>query len=115
MEGKCRVARASAARLLYVRRELVVRVVALLRRADLDQLHLVELVLSDVAPGVLAVGSGLGAEAGGEGGVADGQLLLTQDLLAVEVGDRHLGGGDQVGRGAVDGLGQLEEILLELG
>ena len=30
MQGKCRVARASAARLLYVRRELVVRVVALL-------------------------------------------------------------------------------------
>ena len=59
MQGKCRVARASAARLLYVRRELVVRVVALLRRADLDQLHLVELVPGGVKWGVLVYREGL--------------------------------------------------------
>ena len=36
----------------------------LLRRGDADQLDLVELVLADHAPGVLAGGAGLGAEAG---------------------------------------------------
>ena len=35
------------------------------------------------------------AEAGGEGAVAQRQLLALEDLVRVVVGDGHLGGGDE--------------------
>ena len=38
----------------------------------------------------------LAAEAGRVGGVVDRQLVERQDFLAVQVGHRHLGGGDQI-------------------
>ena len=62
---------------------------------ELDQLDLLELVLADDAARVLACGSGFGAEAGGVGGEADGQAGFVEDFVAVEVGDRDFGGGDQ--------------------
>ena len=69
-------------------------------------------MLADEAAGVLAGGAGLGAEAGAEGAVAEGQLLAVEDLVGVVVGDRHLGGGDEEALVAPRGL---EEVLLELG
>ena len=45
---------------------------------------------------VLAGGAGLAPEARRVRGVADRQLVRLEDLVAVEVGDRDLGGRDQV-------------------
>ena len=85
----------------------------LFRGGEGHQFDLVELVLADDALGVLAVGAGLAAEAGGEGAVAQGQLVAGDDLVAVQVGHRHLGGGDEVqGRFPVR---NLEQVRLELG
>jgi hypothetical protein len=62
---------------------------------ELDQLDLVELVAALDAASVAAGGHLLAAEAGGEGHVLDGQGGAVQDLFAVKIGDRHLGGGDE--------------------
>ena len=69
---------------------------------ELDHLDLVELVDAQQATGVLAGGARLAAETGRVGGVVDRQLVDGQDLVAVDVGDRHLGGGDQVQLVALD-------------
>ena len=69
--------------------------VGVLGQGELDQLHLVELVLADQAPDILAVGAGLGAETGSVGGVTEGQVLGRENFIPVDVGDRHLGGGHQ--------------------
>ena len=66
------------------------------RRGEFHQLHLVELVLADQPPDILTVGAGLGAEAGGVGGVVDGQAFSAEDFAPVDVGHRHLGGGHQI-------------------
>ena len=58
-------------------------------------LDLVELVLAQHAAGVLAGGAGLGAEARGERGDADGQFVLVADGFTHEIGQRHLGRGDE--------------------
>ncbi|KAF5045377.1 hypothetical protein DSECCO2_481830 [anaerobic digester metagenome] len=84
-------------------------VVGRVRVDEAHQLHLVELVLADHALGVLAVGAGLGAEAGRVGAVGDGQLALGQGRVAVDVGHRDLGRGDEV----VVGVAQAEEVLFE--
>ena len=86
--------------------------VGLLRFSELDHLDLVELVLTDDAAGVATGGTGLLAEAGGEGGVAARQGVGVEDLAGVQVGEHDLGGGDQevVARdviGVVLKLGQL--------
>ena len=70
-----------------------IRIFGLLDTYDLD---LVELVQTVEAAYVLAVRSGLAAEAGRLGAVLDRKLVGRQDHVAVEVSDRHLGGGDQV-------------------
>jgi hypothetical protein len=91
---------------------------------ELDQLDLLELVLADDAARVFAGGAGLGAEAGGVGGEADGQARVVEDLVAVEVGDGDLGGGDEpvvvvfelaAGDGFGVGIGAAEEVFGELG
>ncbi len=61
-----------------------------------EHLHLVEPVHPDDALGVLAVGAGLAAKAGGEPGVAQRQGAGVEDLAAVVAGQRHLGRADQV-------------------
>ena len=66
-----------------------------LGRRDRDQLDLVELVLAQHAAGVAPRRPGLGPEAGRQRGEAQGQFLLAEDRLADEVGQRHLGGGDE--------------------
>ena len=65
---------------------------------DLHHLDLVELVLADHAARVLAVAAGLGAEARRMRGQPDRQRSQRQDLVAHRVGQRDLGGRDQVQR-----------------
>ena len=52
-------------------------------------------MLPDHAARVLPRRARFGAEAGGVGGDADGQLGLVADGLAHEVGERDFGGGDE--------------------
>lgn len=88
------------------------RGVGILGPANLHELHLLELVLADHAAHVLAVRARLGAEAGGMGGEAQWQLFGGEDPFAHQVGERDLGGGDEIApRLARD----REEIGLELG
>ena len=84
-----------------------------LGRRQLHQLDLVELVLADEAAHVLAVGAGLGAEAGREGDVLPRQVGRLQHLVAVQVRERHLRGRDQVEVAVA--RARLEEVALELG
>lgn len=57
---------------------------------------LLELVHPEDPAGVAAVGAHFLPEAGGEAGVADGQLLRLEPLVPQEGGDGLLRGGDQV-------------------
>ena len=61
---------------------------------------------------VLAVRAGLAAEARRVRGVAAAAAAAVEDLLAVEVGERHLGGRNEE---QVRVPGDLEQVLLELG
>ena len=66
---------------------------------------------ADDAAGVSPGRPGLLTEAGGEGAVAQRQLAGVENLVAMDVGERDLGRGDQVhalGRG-------FEQVLLKLG
>src|ERR1051326_4571178 len=80
---------------LGVAGEELVLGVARLWAAEADQLHLVELVHPEEPAGVLARGAGIPAEAGREGHERRGQRGRVEDLVAVQVGDRHLGGGNE--------------------
>ena len=84
---------------------------AVVRMGKAHHLHLGELVQTDQAARVLAGGTGFGTEAGRGGTVGAGQVGLVQHLTGVDVGQGHLGGGDEV---VVPG-GHLEEVFLELG
>ncbi len=77
--------------------------------------YLVELVLSQQPPRVLAAVAHLRAEGGCVRHEIDGQLRVLDDLLPEEVGQRHLRGGDQKGVVARDGVVDLEQVVLELG
>ena len=92
-----------------MRRKLLVSAVGMIRMHDLHQLHLVELVLADHAARVLAVGAGFGAEARRMADELERQLFERHDLVAHEVGDRVLGGRNQVEVAALD----LEQVVLE--
>ena len=98
--------------------------VGVLGPRELDQLDLLELVLADDAARVLAGGSGLGAEARRVGRQRDGQPGFVENLVAIEVGDGNLGGGDQpvvvvfelaARSGLGVGIGAAEQILGKLG
>src|SRR5215213_8577982 len=69
------------------------RLVGLLEEHHLD---LVELMHAEDAAGVLAGSPGLAPEAWGVGGVADRKLVGVEDLVAVQVRDRHFGSRDEV-------------------
>ena len=97
--------------LLRVLQQTLQMLVGALRGGELHQLHLIELVLADEAPDVLTVGAGLGAEAGRVSGIFEGQVVLLQDFVPVDVGHRHLRGGHQ----KIIPILQLEEVFLELG
>ncbi len=107
---------------LGVAGEGLVLFVGLFGRGELDQLDLLELVLTDHAADVFAVAAGFGAEAGGVGAVGDGELGLVEGLVAEEVGDGDFGGGDEPVvvllqlAGAVGSLVvAVEEVFGELG
>ena len=61
------------------------------RRED-EHLHLVELVDAEDAPGVLAGGTGLAAEARRVAGVPPRQGFGLEDLAGVQAGEGHLRG-----------------------
>ena len=63
---------------------------------EADHLDLVELVDPENPARVAARGAGLAAEGRRVGGIADRQPIRLDDLVAVQVGDRDLGGRDQV-------------------
>ena len=62
----------------------------------LHHFHLVELVYPQEPPGILAVTSRFAPEAGGIGGVGDGQTFSIKHFAPVQVGDRYLSGRDRV-------------------
>ena len=66
--------------------------VGLFGTGELDQLDLLELMLADDAARVLARRARLGAEAGRVGRQTDRQPRLVQNLVAIKIGDRNLGG-----------------------
>jgi hypothetical protein len=61
-----------------------------------DQLHLVELMLTNQTPNVAPMRAGFGAETRCVGAVANRELRLVESLVTMEVGQRHLGSGHQV-------------------
>ena len=63
---------------------------------DANQLHLVKLVQAVEPPHVLAVAPRLATEAGGVGAHANRQALLLDDLVAEDIGHRHLCRRDEV-------------------
>ena len=75
--------------------QLLVFIVTAVRRGELDQFHLLKLVLPDEATHVAAVGAGLGTEAGRIGTEADGECGFVQGFIAEEIRDWNFGGGDQ--------------------
>ena len=75
-----------------------------LGRGDRDELAFRELVLADHAARVAPGGAGFGAEARRERGEAQRQLVLGEDLLAHEVGERHFGRRDQPKRASLKRL-----------
>ena len=79
-------------------------VVAAVGVLDDDDLHFAELVQAVQAADVLAVASRLATEALGVAYVADGELVGTDDDVAVEVGDGHLGGGYHIEAVEWDGV-----------
>ena len=81
---------------LHVGDHLVERLVGIFRLLDSDDLDLVELMQAVESAHVLAVGSGLAAEAGSIGGQLLRKLVVIQNHVAEDVGDRHLSGGHEV-------------------
>ncbi|MPN39050.1 hypothetical protein SDC9_186576 [bioreactor metagenome] len=81
------------------------------RIGKFDQFHLVKLVLTDQAAGIASGGTGFSAEAGGIGAIFQRQIAAGKNLIAMQVGHGHFGGGDQE---ILQPL-QLEHILFKLG
>ena len=85
--------------------------IGVLGSGEVDQLHLVELMLANESPRVFAVGSGFAAEAGSIGRQPNRQLGRLQGFSRENVGDRDLGRGNQ----PVVRPFHLEQIAGELG
>ena len=98
--------------LLGASRHAIELFIGLLGEADADQLDLGELMLAHHAAGVLAGGAGLGAKARRERGDADRQPRLVDDLARGQVGQRHLGRGNEVivVCGAEQVIGELGQV-----
>ncbi len=98
--------------------------VGLFGARELDQLDLLKLVLADDAARVFARRASLGAEARRVGGERDGQPRFVENLVAIEIGDGNLGGGDEpvvavfelaARNGLGVGIGAAEKIFGKLG
>ncbi len=101
---------------LRVASEQLVLLVGGLRSADLDQLHLVELVLPQHAASVSAVRAHFSSKRGAQTHHADRQIRASEQLPAEEVGDGHLCGRDEEGVVAAHFvILQPKQLFLELG
>ena len=89
--------------------------VGILGTGELEHLHLVELVSPNHAPLVGTVRTGLPAEAGGVGKELPGQIGLIQNLIPVDGAQSGLGGGQHVVHPVVGGVGDLIDLVGELG
>ncbi len=87
---------------LGVSRQALQLVVGSLRGGELDQLHLVELVLANNSAHILSIGPRLAAKTRGVSRVLQGQVLGRQNLPAMNVRDRNLRRGHQVVVEALD-------------
>src|SRR3712207_9514581 len=83
----------------------------LLGPAEAEHLDLVEPVHADDAAGVLAVGAGLAAEAGGPAGVAHRTGGEVQDLVAAHAGQRDLRGAGEVEVVALDAVEDRKSVV----
>src|SRR5205823_2446493 len=92
-----------------VARERLVLLPRPLRQRELHELHLLELMLADQAARILPRRAGLAAEARRVRTEPARERGRVEDLVAIEIRDRHLGGRDEV----VVAVGELEEVLLE--
>src|SRR5215211_6568819 len=82
----------------------VVHRFGLFRRREGEHLDLGELVDAVEAAARAAVGAGLSAEAVGEPGEADGEILLVQDLVGQGACERDLGRSDEREARILDGV-----------
>ena len=82
---------------------------------DLHQLDFVVLVHAEHSPGVLAVASRFGAKARRMRGELERECIARHDLAAHKVGQRNLGGRDQIHSILVrrSALGHPEQVILE--
>ena len=89
-----------------------VSLLALLRPHQLNQLHLLELMLPNQPSGIATVGTSLGSKTGSVGRVTSRQLFCRKDLIAMQVGDRNFRRRNEI---IVVRLRQPKEIVGELG
>ena len=75
--------------------EFLEKLEAFLWMDDLDEFDFVKLVHADDASVVTTCTAGFTTEAGGVGGELDGEFVLGEDGVAVEVGDGNFGGGGE--------------------
>src|SRR5260221_2780343 len=97
--------------LLRIRRQRLQFRKGSLRRGDLHQLDLVELVHANEPARAEDRSAGLASEARRVGDVANRQLIEAQDFLAMKIGHGHLGGGREVEIVALAAV----ELFLEFG
>ena len=100
-----------------VRDHLLQFIVAVLRFHDFDQLYLVELMHADHPARAESCRARLSAEARAVGDIANRQLLLRKNLLAMNVRDRSFGSGQQIQfakRVVVVALAHRVGLVLEL-
>src|SRR5882762_7228594 len=84
--------------------------VAFFRMRELEKLDLLKLMLAEYAAGVFSGGAGFGAEAGGPGGDADGELFFGNGFVAVQIMEFDFGSGRKPEVGVLD----FEEVGSEL-
>ena len=95
--------------------QLLEGLVGLLGQGVLEHFDLVELMAPDHAPLVSPVGTGLPAEAGGVGEQLMGQISFVQDLPPVEGGQGCLRRREHEMHPLVGGIGDLIDLVGELG
>ena len=95
--------------------QLVKGRVGILGLAELEHLHLVELVAPHHAPLVGTVGTGLPAEAGGVGKQLFGQVSFGQNFIPVDRAEGGFRGGQHIVHPVVGGVGDLVDLVGELG
>ena len=90
-------------------------VVGGLRIGKLDQLHFIELVLTDQTPGIATRGACLRTEAGGIGTEFHRQLTAFQNIAPVNIGDGHFRCGNQEVIFIGNLCRQTESVFLKFG